>query len=136
LATALGQTASPRFNVVVSTGQLALRFASTVAYFSLDGLDIVPTTAAPTAPLPPPPPAAAPPGAAAAHPIVLENFDGATIPTNGDGYGYPYNAAPNSGAGGVATYSLDPADSISGNSVKAVVTSGELYAQFNPYNYA
>src|SRR5262249_33165743 len=71
--------------------------------------------------------------------VVLQSFNGSTLPTNGDGDGYP-NEMPLStyGAlseGGSANLSLDSANAVSGNSLLANLLSGSnLYLQFNPYN--
>jgi len=91
-----------------------------------------------------PAPAAAPPdGGVGAPPLrrkaaraiataILQNFDGTTVPLNGDG-----DTDPSEYSGsGTARVSLDPSDAISGNSLRMDVTTGGLYAQFNPYNYA
>src|SRR5205823_1032274 len=64
--------------------------------------------------------------------VVLQSFDGATVPVNGDGDGYP-NEYDGIGAGPV---SITSADAVSGNSLNLHLTSGNFYAQFNPYNYA
>src|SRR5262249_10611831 len=68
--------------------------------------------------------------------IVLLNFDGTTPPTNGDGDGYPNNLPGGGrGDGGKASVTIDKADATSGHSLRAHLTEGELYLQFNPYNY-
>jgi hypothetical protein len=64
--------------------------------------------------------------------MVLQSFDGTTVPRNGSGDGYPNNYV-SSTEGGPATYSIDSSTAVSGNSLKMSVTSGALYAQFNPY---
>src|SRR5262245_42034712 len=66
--------------------------------------------------------------------IDLQNFDGATVPLNGDGETYPSSY----GAQFVAT--INGTDAVSGNSLQLAVqdvagTTNSLYAQFNPYNY-
>lgn len=68
---------------------------------------------------------------------ILQNYNGTTVPTNGDGNNYPDEYPPDvSGEGGYGTQSMDSTDGISGNSLKFTLTSGKLYAEFNPYNYA
>jgi len=73
----------------------------------------------------------------AAPSLVLQSFDGLLPPVNGDGDGYPNEFYyPTYGEGGSATVSIDSADAVSGTSLKMQLTSGKIYAQFNPYNYA
>jgi methionine-rich copper-binding protein CopC len=69
------------------------------------------------------------PGAAT---MVLQNFNGPTLPTDGDGDTYPSQYTSD----GTATVSLNSTNSVTGNSVQFNVTSGAFYAQFNSFNYA
>jgi hypothetical protein len=62
--------------------------------------------------------------------VVLVNFDGPTLPRNGDGNGYP-TLGPLKG-----TLGSHPTDSISGRSLRVRITEGPFGVQFNPYNYA
>jgi hypothetical protein len=71
--------------------------------------------------------------------MVLQTYDGSSIPTNGGGDQYPYWSDGNGGEGGYFTGSLDSSDSVSGKSFKANLvarsgTGNALYAQFNPYD--
>jgi hypothetical protein len=73
--------------------------------------------------------------------LSLQDFNGAALPVNGDGDGYPNEMPLYSGAGGTeggtAALSLDPGDAVSGSSLEVSLTSGSnFYLQFNPYNYA
>ncbi len=62
--------------------------------------------------------------------MVLQNFDGSTLPTNGSGDTYP---SIYTGEGAVGTVSLNTTNAIEGNSFQANITSGAAYIQFNPY---
>jgi hypothetical protein len=67
--------------------------------------------------------------------MILVNFDGPTLPVNGDKDGYPNNYPFNGrDEGGKAVFSIEKTDAISGQSLRAQLTSGYLYLQFNPYN--
>jgi hypothetical protein len=73
---------------------------------------------------------------AASH-IVFQSFDGSTPPVNGDGSTYPDEYGGSVGTeGGTASVSINTTNSISGNSLDLHLTAGQLYAEFNPYNYA
>jgi hypothetical protein len=61
--------------------------------------------------------------------MVLQNYDGSTMPTNNSGDTYP-SEYPGSGTG---TATLDTTNAVEGNSVKVQVSSGGLQAQWNPY---
>jgi hypothetical protein len=63
--------------------------------------------------------------------FVLQNFDGSSVPVNGDG-SYPDEY----GGSGNATLSLDSTNAVSGKSLDVHLTSGRLTLEFNPYNYS
>ena len=61
----------------------------------------------------------------------LVDFEGASLPKNGDGNFYPEQYA----GSGTGTVSQDN-DAMSGSkSVMLFLTAGKAYPQFNPYNY-
>ena len=62
--------------------------------------------------------------------MVLNNFNGPTVPLNVSGETYPDQWV----GWGPATISVNSSDAITGNSIQFNVTSGGLYAQFNPYD--
>ena len=62
--------------------------------------------------------------------MVLNNFNGPTVPLNEGGETYPDQWV----GWGPATISVNSSDAITGNSIQFNVTSGGLYAQFNPYD--
>ncbi len=64
--------------------------------------------------------------------MVLQNFDGSSLPVDGDGDTYPNQYA----GAGTATVTEDGSDAVSGSSVRFDVTAGAFYAEFDPYNYA
>jgi hypothetical protein len=61
--------------------------------------------------------------------IILQDFNGGSVPVNRAGETYP-SQYRGSGTAGVR---LDPGDAVKGNSLRFDVTSGGFYAQFNPY---
>ncbi len=61
---------------------------------------------------------------------VLQDFDGTAVPVNVAGDTYPSEY----GGAGAAQVSIDLNDAASGHSLRMDVTSGGLYAQFNPYD--
>jgi PKD repeat protein len=62
--------------------------------------------------------------------LMLQSFDGTTVPLNGDGSAYPNTADT------LNPVSLDSTNSVSGTSLHAHITEGSFVLQFNPYNYA
>jgi hypothetical protein len=61
--------------------------------------------------------------------LVLKDYNGAAVPRNGAGDTYPSNY------NGSTAITLNSADSISGNSLQATMsTSNSIQLQFNPYN--
>jgi PKD repeat protein len=60
------------------------------------------------------------------------------VATNGDGDPYPneYGGDGFGTEGGTATVGVNTANSITGAAVDMHLTAGQLYAEFNPYNYA
>jgi hypothetical protein len=67
--------------------------------------------------------------------IVFKSFDGPNVPTNKEGIDYPTWSDGRGGEGGVFTSTIDAADKVAGAaSLKLNLTSGLLYAQFNPYD--
>jgi len=68
--------------------------------------------------------------------MVLQSYDGSSIPVNGDGDTYPSYYDNQDIYSGVFSLSLNGNDAISGKSLQVHVTKGTMYAEFNPYNYA
>jgi len=83
---------------------------------------------------------ASPPAAiAGGTSMVLQSYDGNTVPLNKEGNQYPYWSDGRGGEGGFFTGSIDTTDAVSGNSFKAHLvaqagTGNTFYAQFNPYD--
>jgi hypothetical protein len=67
--------------------------------------------------------------------MVLCDFNGPVVPRNKGGEAYPsYYANPTGRKeGGKFTATIDTTDAIAGSSLRMHLTSGTLYAQFNPY---
>jgi len=66
--------------------------------------------------------------------VVLQDFNGPAVPVNQAGDTYPSAYHSVSRGGGAATVGRDGADVVEGRgSLRFEVTSGQLYAQFNPY---
>jgi hypothetical protein len=63
--------------------------------------------------------------------MVLQNFDGATLPTNNSGDTYP---SIYTGEGAAGSVSLNTTNAVEGNSFQGNITAGAAYFQFNPYN--
>ena len=63
--------------------------------------------------------------------MVLQNFDGTTVPLNKGGDTYP---SIYTGVGSTGTVSINTNDAAEGKSLQANVTTSGLYLQFNPYD--
>ena len=62
--------------------------------------------------------------------MVLQNFDGPTVPLNGSGDTYP---SIYTGEGAAGTVSINTTDTVGeGNGLQANITAGAAYVQFNP----
>lgn len=63
--------------------------------------------------------------------VAFQNFDGAAVPSNRAGQGYP-NPYDDTGSGGRFTASIQTEDAIAGSCLQMRLTSGWLKAQFDP----
>ena len=74
--------------------------------------------------------------ASSSNSMVMEDFNGPSLPVNKEGNLYPDLGGPYDPhfGGGTGTVSLNSSDAITGNSIQFNVTAGELYAEFNPYD--
>jgi PKD repeat protein len=75
--------------------------------------------------------------ASAVPTMALPLVKNGAVATNGDGSTYPDEYGGSIGTeGGTATIGVNTANSITGAAVDMHLTAGQLYAEFNPYNYA